>query len=174
MNPVASRLKAVAVTALFFALSAMGLLGAIWGLSALPVPFPGRSELAAYGPHATIAVLSDLRLVFVLTAAFLVATAIVLVFESAYLDKMIAVFSDVLLMAMAAMAGIVGGYWTLLRLMGDDAAIRVDPLAAAICPLVIFIVSLVPPHRARSPLVLRIVSILALVAAAPLLLIVPG
>ncbi|HCO55688.1 MAG TPA: hypothetical protein DIT93_11800, partial [Pelagibacterium sp.] len=116
MNPVASRLKAIAVTAAFFALSGLALLGVIWGLSALPFTVPGGLALTAYRPHDTVSILSDLRLPVALTAAFLVATAIVLVFSSAYLDKMIAIFADVLLMVMAALAGFVAGYWVLLRL----------------------------------------------------------
>ena len=119
MNPVSNRLKAIAVTAAFFALSGLALLGVIWGLSALPFTVPGGLALTAYRPHDTVSILSDLRLPVALTAAFLVATAIVLVFSSAYLDKMIAIFADVLLMLMAALAGFVAGYWVLLRLAGD-------------------------------------------------------
>ena len=62
MNPVASRLKAIAVTAAFFALSGLALLGVIWGLSALPFTVPGGLALTAYRPHDTVSILSDLRL----------------------------------------------------------------------------------------------------------------
>lgn len=172
MNPVASRLKAIAVTAAFFALSGLALLGVIWGLAALPFTLPGGQALSAYRPHDTVSVLSDLRLPVALTAGFLVATAIVLVFSSAYLDKMIAIFADVLLMLMAALAGFVAGYWVLLRLAGFDNFLRAEFLQAAIIPpVVVFAVSLVSPTRLRSSWALRIASILALLIATPFLLV---
>src|SRR5690606_18990453 len=109
MNSISSRLKAIAITLAFFALSSFVLLALVWGLVALPFPVPFEGNLARYRPHDTVAVLSDLRLPNTLAAAFLVATGLVLVFSSAYLDKMIAVFADVLLMLMAALAGFVAG-----------------------------------------------------------------
>lgn len=173
MNPVASRLKAIAITALFFALSALVLLGVIWGLAALPFPVPGQMALESYRPHDTVALLSDLRLPVALTAAFTVATAIVLAFDSGYLDRMIAIFADVLLMLMAALAGFVAGYWLLLRLAGYDNFIRLDFLqAAVICPVIVFALSLIPPHRVRGSWLARIGLVLALLLAAPALLIV--
>lgn len=172
MNPVASRLKAIAVTAAFFALSGLALLGVIWGLAALPFTVPGGLALTAYRPHDTISVLSDLRLPVALTAAFLVASAIVLGFSSNYLDKMIAIFADVLLMLMAALAGFVAGYWILLRLAGYENFLRLDFLQSAlIAPLVVFGVSLLSPTRLRSSWAFRIVAILALLIAAPLMLV---
>ncbi|AEQ51460.1 hypothetical protein [Pelagibacterium halotolerans] len=172
MNPVASRLKAIAVTAAFFALSGLALLGVIWGLAALPLTVPGGLALTAYRPHDTVSVLSDLRLPVALTAAFLVATAIVLLFSSAYLDKMIAIFADVLLMLMAALAGFVAGYWVLLRLAGYENFMRLDFLQAALVPpVVVFAVSLLSPSRLRSSWAIRIAAILALLIAAPLMLV---
>lgn len=172
MNPVSSRLKAIAITAAFFALSALVLLAVIWGLSTLPASAPFRGALLDYRPHDTVATLSDLRLPAALTAAFLVAFGLVLIISSAYLDKMIAIFADVLLMLMAALAGFVAGYWTLLRLAGYDNFIRIDFLqAAVICPVVVFAVSLVSPARLRSSLLLRFAAIAALLIAAPVVLI---
>lgn len=172
MNPVSSRLKAVAVTALFFALAAFALLGVLWGLVGLPLGFPGQSALAAYRPHDTVATLSDLRLPVALTAAFVMAFAIVLVFDSAYLDRMIAIFSDVLLMLMGALAGFVAGYWTMLRLAGFENFIRADFLqAAAIPPLVVFAVSLIAPHRVRAILPLRILLVAVFALTAPAILV---
>jgi hypothetical protein len=172
MNPVASRLKAIAVTAAFFALSGLALLGVIWGLAALPFTVPGGPALTAYRPHDTVSVLSDLRLPVALTAAFLVAAAIVLVFSSAYLDKMIAIFADVLLMLMAALAGFVAGYWVLLRLAGYENFLRLDFLQAAVIPpVVVFGVSLLSPSWLRSSWIFRIAAILALLIAAPLMLV---
>ena len=172
MNPVASRLKAIAVTAAFFALSGLALLGVIWGLSALPFTVPGGLALTAYRPHDTVSILSDLPLPVALTAAFLVATAIVLVFSSAYLDKMIAIFADVLLMVMAALAGFVAGYWVLLRLAGFENFMRLDFLQVALIPpVVVFAVSLLSPTWLRSSWVFRIAAILAFLIAAPLMLV---
>lgn len=171
MNPVSSRLKAVGVTAAFFALSALLLLALVWGLNAQPLPFPGKPALGAYRPHDTIAVLSDLRLPVALTAAFLVAFAVVLVFASAYLDRMIAIFADVLLMLMAALAGFVAGYWLLLRLAGFNNFLALDFLQAAIvCPVIVFGVSLLSPAWLRSSLPIRLITIGMLVVAAPLML----
>lgn len=176
MNPVSSRLKAIAITAAFFALSALVLLAVIRGLNALPFSIPFGSALSSYRPHDTVAIVSDLRLPAALTAAFLVASGLVLIASSAYLDKMIAIFADVLLMLMAALAGFVAGYWVLLRLSGYDNFIRLDFLQLAIvCPVVVFTVSLISPARLRSSLLLRILAILALLLAAPVLLIaLPG
>ncbi|WP_421950384.1 hypothetical protein [Pelagibacterium sp.] len=172
MNPVSNRLKAIAVTAAFFALSGLALLGVIWGLSALPFTVPGGLALTAYRPHDTVSILSDLRLPVALTAAFLVATAIVLVFSSAYLDKMIAIFADVLLMLMAALAGFVAGYWVLLRLAGYENFLRLDFVQAALIPpVVVFAVSLLSPAWLRSSWVFRIATILVLLIAAPLMLV---
>jgi hypothetical protein len=172
MNPVASRLKAIAVTAAFFALSGLALLGVIWGLAALPFTVPGGLALTAYRPHDTVSILSDLRLPVALTAAFLVASAIVLVFSSAYLDKMIAIFADVLLMLMAALAGFVAGYWVLHRLAGFENFLRPEFLQTALIPpIVVFGVSLLSPARLRSSWLVRIAVILALLVAAPLMLV---
>lgn len=169
MNPVSSRLKAIAITAAFFALSALVLLALIWGLVALPFPVPFHGELAGYRPHDTVAVLSDLRLPITLTAAFLVAFGLVLLFSSAYLDKMIAVFADVILMLMAALAGFVAGYWIMLRLAGYDNFIRLEFLQSALVPpVIVFALSLVSPGRLRSSLPLRLIAILVLLVAAPL------
>lgn len=169
MNPVSSRLKAIAITAAFFALSALVLLALIWGLVALPFPVPFEGALANYRPHDTVAVLSDLRLPITLTAAFLVAFGLVLLFSSAYLDKMIAIFADVILMLMAALAGFVGGYWIALRLAGYDNFLRLEFLQSAlISPLIVFVVSLASPSWLRSSLPLRMIAILVLLVAAPL------
>ena len=95
-----------------------------------------------------------------------------LVFSSNYLDKMIAIFADVLLMLMAALAGFVAGYWILLRLAGYENFLRLDFLQSAlIAPLVVFGVSLLSPTRLRSSWAFRIVAILALLIAAPLMLV---
>ncbi|WP_417581577.1 hypothetical protein [Pelagibacterium sp.] len=172
MNPVASRLKAIAVTAAFFALSGFGLLGVIWGLAALPFMLPGGLALTAYRPHDTISVLSDLRMPVALTSGFLVASAIVLVFSSAYLDKMIAIFADVLLMLMAALAGFVAGYWVLLRLAGYDNFLRLDFLQLAVIPpIVVFLVSVISLPWLRSSWLVRIPAVVALLLAAPLMLV---
>lgn len=172
MNPVASRLKAIAVTAAFFALSGFGLLGVIWGLAALPFTLPGGLALTAYRPHDTISVLSDLRMPVALTSGFLVASAIVLVFSSAYLDKMIAIFADVLLMLMAALAGFVAGYWVLLRLAGYDNFLRLDFLQLAVIPpIVVFLVSVISLPWLRSSWLVRIPAVVALLLAAPLMLV---
>lgn len=172
MNPVASRLKAIAVTAAFFALSGLALLGVIWGLAALPFSLPGGQALSAYRPHDTVSILSDLRLPVALTAGFLVATAIVLVFSSGYLDKMIAIFADVLLMLMAALAGFVAGYWVALRLAGYDNFISLGFLqSAAIPPAIVFAVSLLSFGWLRSALYIRILAIVALLIAAPFVLV---
>ena len=172
MNPISSRLKAVAITALFFAVSALCLLAVIWGLAALPFFVPGQTALQAYRPHDTVAMLSDLRLPVALSAAFLMAMAIVLVFSSAYLDRMIAIFADVLLMTMAALAGFVAGYWLLLRLAGFNNFIAWEFVQMAmICPVVVFCVSLIAPARVRASVLARVGLIVVLVVAAPALLI---
>src|SRR5690554_3677811 len=111
MNTLASRLKALAITAGFFALSAMALLGLIWGLNAVPFAFPGQAELGSYRPHDSVAAVSDLRILAALTAAYLMAGALVLVIDSNYCDRMLAIFADVLLMFVAGMVGFVAGYW---------------------------------------------------------------
>lgn len=173
MNPISSRLKAIAITALFFALSGFALLGLIWGLNALPIAFPGQDALNAYRPHDTVAAVSDLRITVVLTAAFLVATAIVLILDSDYCDRMLAIFSDVLLMMMAAMSGFVAGYWALLRLAGYSNFITMDFIQAAlICPVVVFAASILPLGRLRSVLPMRVGAALLVLLAAPVLLIV--
>lgn len=173
MNPIGSRLKAIAITALFFALSAFALLGLIWGLDALPFALPGHEALRAYRPHDTVAAVSDLRITVVLTAAFLVATAIVLTLDSDYCDRMLAIFADVLLMMMAAMAGCVAGYWALLRLAGFANFITVDFVQAAlVCPAVVFGISILPLGRLRAALPMRIGMALLILLAAPALLIV--
>lgn len=172
MNSVSSRLKAIAITTSFFALSALVLLGLVWGIAAAPLPLPFGSALADYRPNDTIAILSDLRLLAALTAAFLVATGLVLIVSSAYLDRMIAIFADVLLMFMAAIAGFLAGYWVLLRLAGYENVLSLGFLQMAIVsPIVVFAVSLVSLGRLRSSLFLRIAAILILFLAAPVLLI---
>lgn len=174
MNPISSRLKAIAITAAFFALSALVLLGLVWGFAALPFPVPFEDQLAGYRPRDTVAVLADLRLPVTLTAAFLVANGLVLAVSSAYLDKMIAVFADVLLMLMATLAGFILGYWLLLRLSGYDNFLSLDFLQSALIPpVIVFAVSLISLGRLRNLLFLRIAAIIALLVAAPLVLVLP-
>lgn len=172
MNSVSSRLKAIAVTALFFALSGLVLLGIIWGLSRAPFPFPGQMMFEAYRPGTTISVLMGLRLVVVLSAVFLVANGIVLALSSAYLDSMIGIFADVLLMTMAAIAGVLAGFWVWFRFMGQSDFIDMGFIQSAlIAPAIVFAVSLIQPHWARSSLILRTAVVLVLLVAGPVLLV---
>lgn len=171
MTPIGSRLKALGVTALFFALSSALLLGTIWALNALPLPSAVRNALSGYAPHNSIAAVSDLRGVVALTSAFLAASALVLAFNSDYCDRMLAIFADVLLMMVAAMAGFVGGYWVMLRLAGYDNFLS-SPylLSTLLCPAIIFLVSVINPQRLRASLLLRWTATLALLLAGPALL----
>lgn len=170
MNSISSRLKAIAITAAFFAASAFTLLGVIWTLSALPSPWQGR--LDAYSATETIVALSDLRQVVALSAAFLVANALVVLLGSDYLDKMIAIFADVLLMLVAAVGGFMFGYWVMLRLAGSGITIGWPFIQTAlISPVIVFAVSLISPRWARSALALRGLVIIASLAGAAIMLI---
>lgn len=172
MNSVSSRLKAIAITAGFFALSGLVLLALMWGLASLPFSLPFTRALSGYRPHDTIGVLSDLRLPVALTSAFLVSAGLVLLFSSAYLDRMIAIFADVLLMLMAALAGFVAGYWLLLRLAGYENFMSMSFIQAAlICPAIVFAVSLLSPGWLRSSLLLRVLSVAILLLAGPFTLV---
>lgn len=172
MNTIASRLKAIAVTALAFAAGAFAMLGLVWVLGTYLPGGLGRAALDNYGPHGSIAALTDLRALSALTAAFLVITGLVLVIDSAYCDRMIGVFSDVLLMVMAAIAGFVAGYWLLLRLADYANFIGIGFVRAAIvCPLIVFGVSLLPLGRIRGNWPMRIALILILLASGPVLLV---
>ncbi|WP_127143528.1 hypothetical protein [Pelagibacterium montanilacus] len=171
MNATGNRIKAIAVTLLFFAISAFVLLGIVWGIDALPFTVPGLAAIGSYSPHDSIAAVSDLRASFVLTAAYLVATALVVLINTQYCDRMLAILADVLLMMFAAMAGFVIGYWVLLRLAGYQNFLTVEyGLSYLICPAVIFLLSTIPMERLRWPLPLRILTVLALVFAAPIVL----
>lgn len=171
MNSVSSRLKAIGVTALVFALSAFGLLGLIWLLAALPFAFPGAPLWDAYRPHDSIAAVSDLRAVVALTSAFLLASAAVLLVDAQYFDRMLSILADVLLMIMAAMAGFVAGYWVLLRLAGYENFLGLNFLQAAlVCPLIVFAVSLLPLARIRASLLLKLLVAVLLLFGAPILL----
>ena len=173
MNSVSSRLKAIAITAAFFALSAFVLLAVVWGLASLPLPIPFAGDLASYNPRSSTDILSDLRLPTTLAATFLVALALVLAASSAYLDKMVAIFADVLLMLMAALAGFVAGYWVMLRLAGYDNFLQLSFLQSAlVAPVIVFGVSLISPGWVRSSWPMRILVIAALLIAAPLMLVV--
>ncbi len=98
--------------------------------------------------------------------------AIVLVLQSDYLDRMIAIFADVILMLMAAVAGFIGGYWILMRLAGETSAFELDLLQhALLAPVIVFAVSLITPGRIRSSVFLRVLAILVLLVTAPYLLI---
>lgn len=172
MNTVASRLKAIAVTALAFAIAAFCMLGIVWALSAFAPDAMGGREFDAYSPHASIAALTDLRAVSALSATFLVLMALVLLIDSAYCDRMVAVLADVLLMAMAAIAGFVAGYWVLLRLSGYNNFIDMGFIQAAIiCPIVVFFASLLPIARLRAVMPIRLAIALVLLLGGAILLI---
>jgi hypothetical protein len=172
MNTVSSRLKAIAVTALAFAIGAFVMLGIVW-LSAAFVPDAlGGRDFDAYSPHASIGALTDLRAISALSATFLVLMALVLLIDSAYCDRMMSVLADVLLMAMAAIAGFVAGYWVLLRLSGYNNFLDMGFIQATIiCPIVVFVASLLPISRIRASMPLRMVLTVALLAGGPLLLV---
>jgi hypothetical protein len=172
MNSTTSRIKAIAVTALVFAIGAFSILGLVWVLAAFVPDALGGRELDAYSPHGSIAALSDLRAISALSATFLVAMALVLLIDSAYCDRMISVLADVLLMAMAAIAGFVIGYWVLLRLAGysnflDGGFLR----AALVSPVVVFLASLLPLAKIRTALPGRLAMVLILLASGPVLLV---
>lgn len=175
MNSTASRLKAIAVTALAFAIGAFCMLGLVWLFAAFAPDAVGGRRFDAYSPHASIAALTDLRAIAALSASFLVITALVLLIDSAYCDRMVAVLADVLLMLMAAITGFVAGYWVLLRLAGysnflDGGFIQ----AAIVCPLAVFLVSLLPLAKIRAVLPVRLGIILILLAVGPALLVFMG
>lgn len=173
MNSTISRLKAVAVTALAFAIGAFCLLGIVWLLAAIVPDAIGGRRFEAYSPHGSIGALTDLRVITALSASFLVIVALVLLIDSAYCDRMVAVLADVLLMLMAAIAGFVAGYWTLLRLAGYNNFLDIGFLQAALVPPVtVFLVSLIPLPKVRAVFVIRLLTILVLLAAGPVLLIV--
>lgn len=171
MNSLGSRLRALGITTGFFAVSAFVLLGTIWALSALPFSLPGLTELAGYRPHDSIGAVSDFRMIVVLSAGYLAAMALVVLIDMPYCDKMLAIFADVLLMAVAAIWGFILGYWVLLRLAGYENFLSLDyALASLIAPLVVFGASLIPLPRLRHPFVLRLLAALLLLIGAPFLL----
>ncbi len=172
MNALSSRLKAIAVVALVFAAAGFGLLGVIFGLNALPFSVPFGAEIASYRPLDTVNALRDLRPIVALTAAFLVAAAFVLILNTGYCDRMLEILADVLLMVMAAIAGFLAGYWAFLRFAGYDNFISAPFLQAAlICPVIVFVVSLVPPQRLRGSKLLQIAATVVFLLAGPALLI---
>ncbi|GGA53065.1 hypothetical protein [Pelagibacterium lentulum] len=171
MNSLGSRLRAIGITVGFFAASAFVLLGTIWALAALPFTIPGLAELASYRPHDSIGAVSDFRIIAVLSAAYLAAMALVVLIDMPYCDKMLAIFADVLLMAVAAIWGFIFGYWLLLRLAGYENFLDLNYiLASLIAPFVVFVASLVPLPRLRHPFILRLLVALVLLAGAPFLL----
>lgn len=170
MNSLGQRLKAVGVVALVFMASGFLLLGAIVLLGRLPTALPFL-DVSGYRPHDTVGAVSDLRAVTALTAAFLMAAAGVVALESAYLDRMLEIVADVLLMAIAAMAGLVLGYWALLRLMGFENFLTLEyGRAAVIAPALVLAVSLLPPHRLRASRIGRVLAVVVLALAGPALL----
>lgn len=172
MNTIASRLKAIAVTALAFAAGAFAMLGLVWILGAFVPDAAGGLALNGYSPHGSIAALTDLRAISALTATFVVVTGLVLLIDSTYCDRMIGVLADVLLMVMAAITGFVAGYWLLLRLANYSNFIDAGFVQAAIvCPVAVFLVSLLPLARIRSVLPMRLGVILILLACGPALLV---
>lgn len=175
MNSTASRLKAIAVTALAFAIGAFCTLGLVWLFSTFAPDALGGRRFDAYSPHASIGALTDLRAIAALSASFLVITALVLLIDSAYCDRMAAVLADVLLMLMAAITGFVAGYWVLLRLAGYSNFLDGGFLEAAIvCPLAVFLVSLIPLPKIRAALPLRLAVIVTLLVGGPALLVFMG
>ncbi|WP_404403932.1 hypothetical protein [Pelagibacterium halotolerans] len=171
MNSTGSRLRAIAVTALFFAASGLVLLGAIWSLDTLPLTLPGFGALADYAPGATLAGITQAPVFVALSAAYLVAGAIVVAIDTQYCDRMLAIFADVLLMAIAAAVGFAAGYWVMLRLLGSMNAFDFTALRTiGICALVVFVLSLIPPHRLRANIFVRLLSAIVLLLAGPLLL----
>lgn len=175
MNTIASRLKAIAVTALAFAVGAFAMLGLVWVLGIFVPDAAGGLALERYGPHGSVAALTDLRAISALTAAFVVITGLVLLIDSAYCDRMIGVLADVLLMVMAAITGFVVGYWLLLRLADYSNFIDMGFVQAAIvCPVAVFAVSLLPLARIRTALPLRLGCTIILLLGGPALLVLVG
>lgn len=175
MNSIASRLRAIIVTALFFAASALALLAAIRGLYALPFTLPGFGGLEDYDPGTTLAAVTNPSIFVALSAAYLVSGALVTLIDTQYCDRMLAIFADVLLMAIAAAVGFAVGYWIMLRLLGTGGAfdfVGLRPIG--ICALIVLLLSLIPPHRLRANLFARLLSVLALLIAGPLLILSLG
>lgn len=170
MNTLASRLRAIVVTLLFFALTAAVLLGVTWMLPNLPLPW--RQELASFRPHDAVGALSDLRIQVSLTAAYLTAAGLVVIANLDYCDRMLAIFADVLLMAFAAMVGFVLGFWLILRIAGYQNFLSWGYAQNALLyPAVVFVVSLLPLHKLRANIVTQALSALILLIAAPIFMV---
>lgn len=173
MNSLSARVRAIAVTLLAFAIAA-GLAGGLfWAIAQVDV-LAGLLPAALPQPGNWIELSGAMPAIRLLVALVFVIGAVVLVFSSAYLDRMFEIFGDVLLMVMAALAGTATGAWGFVRIMGSD---RGFPVSAFIPLLllfaILFVVLLLVPRRARSGWGGRLLAIIAMLGAAPLVLTLP-
>lgn len=170
MNSVAARLRAVGVTLLAFALGAAALAGVLMGIAQMPA-LAGLPPGTPPAPSGWIGLLLASRLLGLVTAVFLTIAAAVTLLHSAYLDRMLEIFGDVLLMIIAAATGAAGGTWALLRLLGSPETLSAGQmLPFAAMAALIFVLLLIAPHRMRRTFLTRAVAALVLLLAAPVLL----
>lgn len=157
MNALGSRIKAIGVTVVFFTISAFFLLAVIWCFANAPfkIPFFGATE--TYNAIGGISAVLNFNALYTLSAAYLMASAVGLMFDSGYADRMIAIFADVLLLFLSGMVGFIGGYWLFLRIAGVIHNISLETFyPVLICALIVFIVSLLPLAKLRNTVFIRV------------------
>jgi len=170
MNSVAARLRAIGVTLLAFALAGMALAALVEGLERFPA-FTGLLPGALPAPAGWIGLLLAPRFPALLASLVLLVAAAVTLLRSAYLDRMLEIFGDVLLMILAAALGAAAGTWALLRLLGATTALTVAQiLPLAVLAVAIFVVLLIAPHRVRRNVLIRVIAALVFALGAPVLL----
>ena len=170
MNSVAARLRAIGATLLAFALAAAALAALVEGLER----FPALTRLlpgSVPDPAGWIGLLLAPRYPALLAALFLIVAAAVTLLRSAYLDRMLEIFGDVLLMILAASLGATAGTWALLRLLGAAPALDMaQVLPLGVLAALVFLVLLIAPTRVRGNVLLRTLAVIVFVLAAPVLL----
>lgn len=170
MNSVAARLRAMGVTLLAFALAGMALAALVVGLGRFPA-LTGLLPGTLPDPANWIGLLLAPRYPALLTSLFLLVAAAVTLLRSAYLDRMLEIFGDVLLMILAAALGATSGIWALLRLLrGGPALTMAQALPLGILAALVFAVLLIAPHRVRRNALIRVIAALIFMLAAPTLL----
>ncbi|HVW92030.1 MAG TPA: hypothetical protein VHB74_05425 [Devosia sp.] len=174
VNFLKLQFRAAATAFVLFAMASFLLFLLVRGLGNVAAVLPWPRNLPAYSPNGTIGAVLDLRPLVALGSGTLLATGVVLVFRSAFLDRAVYMLVSMLTLVLASSIGIVAGFGAYHFLMEHRLLVPPGVVPAAIAFAIMMGISLASLDGLRSSIILRTLLAPILVVGAPLLLIYAG
>jgi hypothetical protein len=165
------QLRAAATAFGIFCVVSLLLLLLVRGVGNVAAVLPLPRHLPAYSPASTLAALLDLRPLVAFGAGVLLATAVVLIIRSTFLDRAVYMLVSMLTLILASSLGIAAGFAIYLFAADRRLLVPEGIVPAAIAFALLLLISAMSLDGLRRSLVLRTMLMPLLVIAAPVLLI---